>query len=123
MNAYSYVTVVNAEPETINHKAPPEWVIRAVNRELGKRERLIQAKLINLYPLISFASLEPEFTGVFRVDLYRTIAGQSQLLLDRMREARVLLGSIGEDASVMSKLQDAGAVVAVSSMLQNTTSL
>lgn len=91
--------VVNEEPETLDNKHPPLEVIRTVDIELSKRERAIQAQLIAMFPLLNFAKIEPEFTSPYRQDLYRKIIHSVQLLLDRMREARVMMGNIKDDES------------------------
>jgi hypothetical protein len=40
---------------------------------------------------MQFAKLEPDFKGPFRLDLYKKIFGGVQLLMDRLREARVIV--------------------------------
>lgn len=74
----------------------PREAIEAVAAELSRRERAIQAQLIDMGPLIAFAKLEPEFAGPFRGDLYKKCMNGSQLLMDRLREARVIVSTFDE---------------------------
>lgn len=99
----------------MNNETPPQAIIKLVEAELSKRERAIQAQLIAMFPLLNFARLEPEFTGVFRQDLYKKIISSTQLLLDRMREARVMIASLGDESS---KLPEQQVIVSVQEMLE-----
>lgn len=73
-------------------------VIKAVAVDLARRERSIQAELIAMMPLLVFAKLEPDvFSGPFRQDLYKKLIGSTQLLLDRMREARVMISTVEDE--------------------------
>lgn len=87
---------MNVEAETLDGRRPPADVIQSVAEELGKRERAIQAELIALSPMMQFAKLEPDFNGPFRLDLYKKIIQGVQLLMDRLREARVIIAPLRE---------------------------
>lgn len=84
------------EAETLDGVRPPQQAIQAVAAELGRRERSIQAELIALGPTMQFAKLEPDFSGPFRLDLYKKIIQGVQLLIDRLREARVIIAPLKE---------------------------
>lgn len=92
----AYVSALSAEAETMTGSPAPREAIEAVAAELSRRERAIQAQLIDMGPLIAFAKLEPEFAGPFRGDLYKKCMNGSQLLMDRLREARVIVSTFDE---------------------------
>ena len=95
---------VNIEAETGDGERPPQDVIKAVAVELGNRERAIQAQLIALGPTMQFAKLEPDFKGPFRLDLYKKIIGGVQLLMDRLREARVIVSPLSEEEHALENV-------------------
>lgn len=85
------------ESETLDGKPLSRELIDRTSLALAKQEAQIQGQIIAMYPLMAFAKLEPEIATVFRGDLYRKIAVNVQLFLDRMRESRVMIADATHD--------------------------
>jgi len=72
---------------------PSPNVVHRVERELKRREGKLQAHIIGMNPLITFAAAEPQWDAPFRSDSAVKILRGSQILLDRWSEARCAIGS------------------------------
>jgi hypothetical protein len=77
----AFISAINPDVESMDGKRPPLSILNEVSYELARRERLIQGQLIDVWPLLSFAKLEPEFSGEFRQDVYKKIISSSQLFI------------------------------------------
>ncbi|KIM23580.1 hypothetical protein M408DRAFT_253625 [Serendipita vermifera MAFF 305830] len=67
-------------------------VLKRIERELKYREAKMQAQIIEMGPLMAFASAEPSFTQPFRGEIIQEIIQASQIILDRLREGRAAIG-------------------------------
>lgn len=85
---------MSEEVETLDGVKPSQELILRASEELIKQEQHIQGLLVGLFPLMAFSKLEPDIATHFRGDVYKKIAINAQLLLDRMRESRVMLGYV-----------------------------
>ncbi|KIJ47171.1 hypothetical protein M422DRAFT_28858 [Sphaerobolus stellatus SS14] len=87
LHAYSRVMMIASNPDD----RPPKAALIRIENELKHRELKLQSAIINLTPLVGFASAEPHFTKPFRKDVVLKIIRGNQLILDRLREARAAL--------------------------------
>ncbi|EJU01750.1 hypothetical protein DACRYDRAFT_116214 [Dacryopinax primogenitus] len=93
----AYVTMLQAYcralgPIDANDRPSHKNVLR-VESELKRREAKLQARIIGMNPLISFAAAEPQWEAPFRSDAAVRIVRANQILLDRWSEARSAIGT------------------------------
>lgn len=93
----AFISALNPESESMTGERAPLSVLNSVSHDLARRERAIQGQLIDVYPLLNFAKLEPDWESEFRQDVYRRIITSSQLFMDRLREARVIITTLNDD--------------------------
>lgn len=96
----AFISALNPDTESMTGERAPLNILNQVSHDLAKRERSIQSKLIDVYPLLNFAKLEPDWgsgTNDFRQDVYKKIISSSQLFMDRLREARVIITTLNDD--------------------------
>lgn len=94
----AFISSLNPDTESLTNKRAPLKILNKVSNDLSKRERIIQKKLIDLFPLLNFAKLEPDMADSgFRQDVYKRIITSSQLFMDRLREARVIITTLNDD--------------------------
>ncbi|KAG8908778.1 hypothetical protein FRB99_003016 [Tulasnella sp. 403] len=93
----AYLTLLQAFvramiPADPKHKAP-EPVFARVVKELKRREMKIQAEIIAIMPLLTFAAAEPSLSNKFNAKPYLRLIKANQAILDRLRESRDAIGS------------------------------
>ncbi|KAL5513531.1 hypothetical protein ACEPAH_3930 [Sanghuangporus vaninii] len=93
----SYLTLLQSfvrgvMPTDPSRRAPDAAISRVI-QELRHRELKLQAELISLRPLVNFAMNEAQYQQPFRDDIVNKILRTSQIMLDRMREARIAISS------------------------------
>lgn len=100
----AFISALNPDTESMTGERAPLSVLNQVSHDLARRERAIQGQLIAIYPLLNFAKLEPDWgPNEFREDVYKRIIRSSQLFMDRLREARVIITTLdGDDVDVDS---------------------
>ncbi|KAK4052886.1 hypothetical protein OIO90_004162 [Microbotryomycetes sp. JL221] len=69
--------------------------LEVIRLELMKRERQLQQELIALMPLLKFSAAEPSFGAPFQSGTFTRLIRSHQIILDRLREARVAMGTEG----------------------------
>ncbi|KZV97308.1 hypothetical protein EXIGLDRAFT_764598 [Exidia glandulosa HHB12029] len=93
----SYYTLFHAYvravvPVALDDYRPPRSAICRVEKELKRRELKMQRQLIDMNPLLVFAAAEVDFTSPFRADLAAKVMRCNQMMLDRLKEARSVIG-------------------------------
>ncbi|KAM0793556.1 hypothetical protein ACM66B_000993 [Microbotryomycetes sp. NB124-2] len=79
----------------VSRPPPDPEALEVVRQELMKRERQLQQELIALMPLLKFSAAEPAFGQPFQAGVITRLIRSHQLILDRLREARVAMGTEG----------------------------
>lgn len=98
----AFISALNPDTESMTGERAPLSILNSVSHDLARRERSIQGQLIAIYPLLNFAKLEPDWNASgsgneFRQDVYKKIISSSQLFMDRLREARVIITTLNDD--------------------------
>ncbi|KZV83005.1 hypothetical protein EXIGLDRAFT_843280 [Exidia glandulosa HHB12029] len=93
----SYYTLFHAYvqavvPVALDEYRPPRSAIMRLEKELKRREWKMQKQLIDMIPLLIFAAAEVDFISPFRADLAAKIMRCHQTMLDRLKEARSVIG-------------------------------
>ncbi|KZO91191.1 hypothetical protein CALVIDRAFT_602427 [Calocera viscosa TUFC12733] len=93
----AYVTLLQAYCRALELIDPSDQVdpkiVRRVERELIRREDKLQAQIIDMNQLISFAALEPTWQKPFQKEAAAKVLRANQLLVDRWSETRSAIGS------------------------------
>jgi len=104
--ALSYMVLLQAFGTSMLASRPghrvPKAVLTRIERELRHRELRLQSSIIQLSPLVRFASVEPQFSKPFMRHIAQRLIRGNQLLLDRGREARAALGTEPFDESIIA---------------------
>ncbi|KAK4055132.1 hypothetical protein OIV83_000412 [Microbotryomycetes sp. JL201] len=88
--------LVPIESKVDTSRPPPDpEALEVVRQELMRRERQLQQELIALMPLLKFSAAEPAFGQPFQAGVITRLIRSHQLILDRLREARVAMGTEG----------------------------
>ncbi|KAG8964460.1 hypothetical protein FRC03_001776 [Tulasnella sp. 419] len=93
----AYITLLQAFVRAVVPADPshtvPDRAVETVRKELQRREVKLQRELIEIMPLITFASAEPSLSHKFNPVPPLRIIRANQAILDRLREARAAIGT------------------------------